>query len=39
VALFGALVSIAFWPHHLPLLGLIIGGAVGYGFAEAIRPE
>jgi hypothetical protein len=33
VALIGALVSIAFWPHHVPVLGLIIGGTVGYVFA------
>ena len=33
VALTGALVSIAFWPHHVPVLGLIIGGTVGYVFA------
>jgi len=33
LALTGALVSIAFWPHHVPVLGLIIGGTIGYVFA------
>jgi len=33
VALIGALVSVAFWPQHVPVLGLIIGGTFGYGIA------
>jgi hypothetical protein len=36
VALLGALVSVAFWPHHIPALGMIVGGTLGYGLASVI---
>ncbi len=37
VALVGALVSVAFWPSHVPVLGMVIGGAIGYVFSLVIR--
>ena len=36
-ALVGALVSTAFWPQHVPVLGLVIAGAIGYGFSLVVR--
>lgn len=39
VALLGALVSVAFWPHHVPVLGFVIGGAIGYGLAVVIGGD
>lgn len=36
-ALVGALVSTAFWPEHVPVLGLVIAGAIGYVFSVVIR--
>lgn len=36
-ALVGALFSVAFWPSHVPVLGLVIGGTFGYGFAIITR--
>lgn len=39
VALIGALVSVAFWPQHLPVLGLIIGGTFGYGIAAVSAAD
>jgi hypothetical protein len=36
-ALVGALVSVAFWPRHVPVLGLVIGGAIGYVVSLVIR--
>jgi hypothetical protein len=35
----GALISIAFWPHHVPVLGTIIGGTLGYAFAMAVVSD
>ena len=35
----GFLVSTAFWPHEIPVLGLTIGGAIGYGISLVIRPD
>ncbi len=37
VALVGALVSVAFWPHHVPILGLVVGGTLGYGFSNIAK--
>lgn len=39
VALVGALVSVAFWPHHVPVMGLIIGGALGYCASLVTRVD
>ena len=39
VALLGALVSVAFWPQHVPVLGFVIGGALGYGLAVVIGGD
>lgn len=36
VAMLGALVSVAFWPHHVPVLGSVIGGTLGYGFSVVL---
>ena len=36
-ALVGMLVSTAFWPSHVPVLGIVIAGAIGYGFSLVIR--
>lgn len=38
-AMLGALISIAFWPHHVPVLGTIIGGTLGYAFAMAVVAD
>jgi hypothetical protein len=39
VAALGALVSVAFWPHHVPALGIIIGGTLGYGFSSVVSSD
>jgi hypothetical protein len=39
VAMLGALVSVAFWPHHIPAIGIIVGGTLGYGFATVILSD
>ena len=39
IAMLGALVSVAFWPHHIPELGFIIGGTLGYGFATVVSSD
>jgi hypothetical protein len=39
VAMLGALVSVAFWPHLVPVLGIVIGGTLGYGLAAVIHPD
>lgn len=38
-ALVGVLVSVVFWPHVLPVMGLIIGGALGYGVSVVTRAD
>lgn len=39
VALFGALISVALWPHYVPVLGLVIGGTIGYGVAMVVGGD
>ncbi len=39
MALVGILVSTAFWPHQVPVLGITIGGALGYGLSLVTRPD
>ena len=39
VAAFGALVETAFWPQHVPVLGIVIGGTIGYGIAAVITSD
>ena len=39
VALVGALVSIAFWPEHVPVLGLVIGGTLGWGMSTIMKHD
>lgn len=39
VALVGALFSLAFWPQHVPVLGLVIGGTLGYGLAAIMKHD
>ena len=36
-ALVGMLVSVAFWPSHVPVLGMVIAGAIGYVFSLVIH--
>lgn len=38
-ALVGVLVSVALWPQHLPVMGLMIGGALGYGASVVTRGD
>jgi uncharacterized membrane protein YccC len=35
----GALFSIAFWPHHVPVLGMVIAGTLGWGFAAITKYD
>ena len=39
VALVGALVELALWPHHVPLQGMLIGGTLGYGFSTVVSGD
>lgn len=39
VALVGALVSIALYPEHVPVLGMVIGGTLGWGFAAITKLD
>lgn len=39
LALVGVLVSAVFWPKELPVMGLIIGGALGYGVSVVTRSD
>jgi hypothetical protein len=39
VALVGGLVSIAFWPEHVPVLGLVIGGTLGWGLSTIMKYD
>jgi uncharacterized membrane protein YccC len=38
-ALVGILVSVVVFPHELPILAVVVGGTLGYGFAVVSRPE
>lgn len=38
-AFVGLLVSMAFWPQHVPVMGLIIGGALGYGVSVVTQAR
>lgn len=38
-ALVGVLVSVALFPHVLPVMGLIVGGAIGYGVSVVTRGD
>jgi hypothetical protein len=35
----GALVSVAVAPHQVPVLAMVVGGTVGYGFSHVLKPE
>lgn len=37
--LLGAFVHILIAPDHLPVMGFVVGGLLGFGLNEAIRPE
>ena len=38
-ALVGVLVSTAYWPQHVPVMGFVIGGALGYGVSVVTRGD
>lgn len=37
--LLGGFVQFLVAPEHLPVMGTVIGGLLGFGLNEAIRPE
>ena len=38
-ALVGILVSVALFPHVLPVMGLVVGGLIGYGVSVVTRSD
>ncbi|MBM3750496.1 MAG: hypothetical protein FJW21_04855 [Acidimicrobiia bacterium] len=39
IGLLGAFVQMLVIPDHLPVMGFVVGGLLGFGLNEAIRPE
>lgn len=38
-ALVGILVSVALFPHVVPVMGLVVGGLIGYGVSVVTRSD